>query len=96
MSEILRDAQNRAVRTAYQGFTIDILVAIGAALAAWVSTNDITTAAAWLTLAVSLAKSILQTAAAFLMRLKLDTSRIPTPLPPGDPGEPSEDPLTEE
>lgn len=82
------DAKNRAFRSFLQGFGIDIVVAISAALLVWLPTADVTSQAAWLVLGTSLTKTVLQAGAAYVMRLKLDSSSFPTPLPPPDPGEP--------
>ena len=95
MTLLATDARNRAARTLYQGLVLDVLVAIGVALAAWLPDADVTAGEAWAILAASLAKSVLQAGASWLMRLKLDGSQVPTPLPPESAGEPSED-LTED
>ena len=86
---ILRnDAKNRAIRTLYQGLFLDVLIAVGASLSAWLATDPTFEKAAWVALGVAVTKSVLQAVAAWLMRLKLDQSSFPTPLPPSDPGEP--------
>lgn len=82
-----RDARNRALRTFIQGLFIDLLVA--AAVTTWAIVNknpDFT----WAILGTAVGKSLLTTAAAYIMRLKLDPSAIPTPLPPDPPGAPAE------
>ena len=82
------DARNRASRSLYQGLLVDVLVAVAVALLAWLPDADITTTEAWGILGVAVAKTVLQAVASYVMRLKLDASPLPTPLPPADPGEP--------
>jgi len=82
------DARNRASRALYQGLAIDVAVAVAAALLVWLPDADITTSEAWLVLGVALVKTVLQAAASYVMRAKLDASAVPTPLPPANPGEP--------
>jgi hypothetical protein len=67
------DAWDRAKRTLKTGLLLDILVAVGFALSAWLadaSDNDIPTVVAVTGLAVSLGKSVLQAVASWLLRLK--------------------------
>lgn len=85
------DARNRAWRTLLQGLATDVLVALAAALLAWLPDADITSREAWTAIGVTLAKTALTTAASWVMRAKLDASSVPTPLPPADPGEPDDD-----
>jgi hypothetical protein len=82
------DAQNRALRTFLQGLAIDLLTAVAAALLLWLPDADLSSRDAWIVLATGLARTILGTLASYVMRLKLDGSSLPTPLPPSDPGEP--------
>jgi hypothetical protein len=84
------DAKNRATRSFYQGFGIDIAVAVAMALLAWLPDADVSKKEAWLILGTSLVKTVRQAGAAYVMRLKLDGSAFPTPLPPADPGEPDD------
>ena len=85
------DARNRALRTLLQGLATDVLVALAAALLAWLPDADITSREAWAAIGVTLAKTALTAAASWVMRAKLDASGLPTPLPPADPGEPDDD-----
>ena len=85
------DAKNRAWRTLLQGLATDVLVALAAALLAWLPDADITSREAWTVIGVTLAKTALTTVASWVMRAKLDASGLPTPLPPADPGEPDDD-----
>lgn len=71
------DALNRAWRTLYTGFILDALVLIGAGLADLLNQADVTTQAFWITLGILVAKSLLTSAASFLLRLKV----TPKPLP---------------
>lgn len=81
-----RDAQNRSLRTFVQGLGIDVAVAICALVLA--SVDTISDRAGLVLFGIALAKTIVMTVASYVMRQFLDSSGIPTPLPPGDPGEP--------
>lgn len=65
------DAKSRAVRTFIQGLLVDVAVAVAVALLAWLPDADLSTKAAWLILAATLAKSVLTAAASYVMRLKV-------------------------
>lgn len=80
------DAKNRALRTFLQGLGIDLAVAVATLILA--STDTITDKAGLVLFATTLAKTAVQTVAAYVMRQFIDKSGIPTPLPPADPGEP--------
>lgn len=82
------DARNRAARAFLQGLAIDVLTAVAAALLLWLPDADLSSRDAWVVLGTGLARTLLGTVASYLMRLKLDGSSVPTPLPPADPGEP--------
>lgn len=84
------DAQNRAIRTLIQGLAVDLAVAVAATLLAWLPDADLSSREAWTVVGLAVAKSVLTAAASWVMRAKLDPSGIPTPLPPGDPGEPDD------
>lgn len=87
------DATNRGWRSFLQGLGIDVVVAVALVLSTfWVGVNgwgDIQ----WAILSFSVVKSIVQAIAAYVMRLWLDPSRIPTPLPPDPVAEPADDVL---
>lgn len=83
-----RDARNRALRTFLQGLGIDVLVAIAIVTQGVASSND---PILWPVVGASLARSVAQAVASYVMRRFLDRSRIPTPLPPNPPGEPDAD-----
>lgn len=68
-------AAERASRTLWQGLAIDVLVAVAAALLAWLPEADVLDGAAWLVLGTVLIKTVLQAAAAYVMRLKLAPAR---------------------
>jgi hypothetical protein len=68
-------ANERATRTLWQGLGIDVLIAIAAALLTWLPSADVLDGAAWLLLGTVLVKTVLQAAAAYVMRLKLEPSR---------------------
>lgn len=88
--QLKADASNRSLRTFLQGLGIDIAVGIALVLAAtvagWSSWGDVQ----WAILSFSLAKSVVQAVAAYVMRMWLDKSGIPTPLPPDPVPEPAD------
>lgn len=68
------DAKQRSVRTLVQGLVVDCLVAAGAATLAIVSAwqgEDVLSAASWLVLGTSVAKSVLTAVASYVARLKV-------------------------
>lgn len=83
------DASNRAVRSFIQGLAIDVAVAV----AMWAVTvvNDAAEwgDVQWAIVGFTLAKTLVQSVAAYVMRRYLDPSKVPTPLPPEPPGEPN-------
>lgn len=81
------DARNRALRAFLQGLAWDVLAAIAATIVAVVTSAD---AIAWTVLGAAVVKTLLVSAASYVMRAKLDPSSFPTPLPPSDPGPPVE------
>lgn len=68
------DAVSRSKRTLIQGLLIDLVVAVSAALLVWLPDADLSSRAAWTILGVSLAKTILTSAASYIMRLKVAPS----------------------
>lgn len=84
------DAKNRSVRTFLTGLSIDVAVGIALVLGTYFANKNTWGDVEWLLLSFSLFKSFVQAAAAFVLRRFLDQSRLPTPLPPTDPGEPSD------
>lgn len=70
-ADVRADARNRALRTFWQGLGIDVLIAVAAVLLAWADTADLTSREAWAALGLLLAKTLLITAASFVMRLKM-------------------------
>lgn len=86
------DATNRALRTFLQGLAIDILVAV--AVLAYTVTSG-AEPIAWAAVGASLIRTSVQTAASYVMRRFLDSSKVPTPLPPSPvppPAEPAGEP----
>lgn len=82
------DARNRALRTFWQGLAIDVLVAV-AVLAYAIATDP--APIVWAAVGASLARTVVQSAAAYVMRKHLDPSALPTPLPPAPVPEPNDD-----
>lgn len=85
------DAKNRAWRTFLQGMAIDVAVGIALVLGTTFASADGWGDLEWTILSFSVAKSFVQSATSFVMRRFLDPSKLPTPLPPSDPGEPDVD-----
>lgn len=85
-SALNNDARNRALRTFLQGLGIDLAVALAALVLA--NADEITNRAALIALGVTAGKTVATTIASYVMRRFLDPSRVPTPLPPANPGEP--------
>ncbi len=71
------DAINRSKRTFVQGFAIDITFAVAMALLAWLPDADISSREAWTVFGVALAKTVLTSAASYVMRLKVTPSVEP-------------------
>lgn len=88
-AQLRRDARNRALRTFLQGLGLDVLVAVAMVIATVTTSADAWQG--WAVVGVSLARSVAQAAASYVMRRFLDPSRVPTPLPPDPPGEPDAD-----
>lgn len=83
------DARNRALRTFLQGLAFTIAAAVVVSLL-----SAVTSAASWgefggVLVGFAFFQSIAVSALSWVMRAVLDpAARIPTPLPPADPGEP--------
>jgi hypothetical protein len=88
-ARLARDARNRAVRSFLQGLALDVLVAV--ALVVRDATNGNDGGVDYRLLGLSLAKTVLQSCASYVMRRLVDPSAVPTPLPPAEAGEPDED-----
>ena len=86
------DAANRAWRTLIQQLVIDVLFAVVIVLAPLVSDANTFSDFEWKALAFLVAKTVLSVIFSYVMRLKLDPSSFPTPLPPEYPGEPNDQP----
>lgn len=87
---LTNDAANRGVRTLLQGAAWDVAIAIAAALLLWLPDADLSSRDAWIVLGTAVTKTVLTAIASYVMRAKLDGSRLPTPLPPANPGEPDD------
>lgn len=81
---LARDARNRALRTFVVGLAIDLAVAVSLLVVAATSTDQVD----WRLLGVSVLRTVVQTSGAYVLRRFADSSALPTPLPPADPGEP--------
>lgn len=94
-AELLKvDARNRALRTFLQALGIDVGVALALVLyttftnaQAWGDLN-------WSVVGFLLSKTVIVSAASYVMRAYLDKSSVPTPLPPEPVAEPA-DPVDE-
>lgn len=76
------DAANRTVRTFLQALAVDVVVAVSLLVATELSDANSWGDLEWTVLSFLLAKTVLVSAASYLMRAFLDPSRVPTPLPP--------------
>lgn len=84
------DAANRSVRTLLQGLAVDIAVAVAAVLLSSLGSLDLTDTQALQALGLLLAKTVLTAVASYVMRRFVDTSAVPTPLPPDPVPEPND------
>lgn len=71
------DALQRALRTLWQGFGIDALIAIGAGLLLLLDGGDVLSPVFWGGVLVLIIKSLLVSLASYLQRLR----KAPAPLP---------------
>lgn len=83
---LAKDARNRALRTFLQGLAIDVAVAVAVVVYDALRTDQ----PDYRLLGLSVARTVLQTAASYVMRRFADGSRLPTPLPPDPQVEPAE------
>ncbi|WP_104086577.1 hypothetical protein [Arthrobacter sp. GMC3] len=80
------DAWQRALRTLWQGFGTDALIAIGAGLVLLLDGGDVTSPLFWAAVGVLIIKSILVALASYLQRLRKAPNPLPEPpLPEPDP-----------
>ena len=86
-----QDAKNRALRTFLQGLGIDILVAIAVWAVSVFATAGGWGDIQWVIVSFTLAKTVVQSVAAYIMRRFVDGSAMPTPLPPEPAAEPADD-----
>lgn len=84
------DAKNRGLRALLVNLAIDLLLAI--VLVVWTTFDNANSWGdiEWAILGFSVCKSAVAAFGAFLLRAVLDPSRIPTPLPPVNPGRPAD------
>lgn len=85
------DAKNRAARTLLQGLAIDLAVAVAMAIAVILIDANSWGDLEWLVIGFTIFKTVLMTAAAFVMRQWLDKpdSVLLPPDPPGSPSDPN-------
>lgn len=83
----MADAIQRALRTLWQGFGTDALIAIGGGLMLLLQGGDVLSPVFWLAVCVLIIKSVLVALASYLQRLR----KAPKPLP--EPPLPEPDPL---
>jgi hypothetical protein len=74
---IKADALQRALRTLWQGFGVDALIAIGVGLTLLLDGGDVMTPVFWGGVLVLIVKSLLVSLASYLQRLR----KAPAPLP---------------
>lgn len=90
MSRLRADAANRSLRTALQGLAFTVLTAIVLVLVPIFSSADGWDDFDWKLIGFSVVQAVAMAVFAYVMRLKLDSSGVPTPLPPADPGPPAD------
>lgn len=81
------DAKNRATRTFVQGLVIDVTVALCSLIL--ISVDEISTRAGLVVFGIAAAKTVVTSAASYVMRRFVDGSAVPTPLPPAIAGLPA-------
>lgn len=85
------DAKNRSLRTFLQGLAVAILAAVVMVLLPVFTNAHGWSDFHWSLIGFSLLQTCGMAVFAYLMRTVLDPSKVPTPLPPADPGEPDDD-----
>lgn len=85
------DAKNRALRTFLVGIATDVAVAVALVLVNTFAKANGWGDFDWSILGFSLAKTGVTTAGSYVLRRFLDTSSLPTPLPPSPVPEPNDD-----
>lgn len=83
-----RDALNRAQRVFLQGIGFDVLAAVVLYLFPIFQNAQKWSDFDWRVMIFFVVKTVVVTIFAYLMRTVLDRSKIPTPLPPVNPGVP--------
>ena len=83
------DARNRALRTILQGLAYCVLFAVGLVLYNAFRDADQWSQVDWRQLGFSAVQAAVMAGFAYFNRRRLDSSSIPTPLPPEHPGEPN-------
>lgn len=78
---LVADASNRGWRTLLQGLAVDVAVGVALVLLTFIGPLGGWGEVQWGLLSFTLAKSIVQAVAAFIMRRFVD-GKVPTPLPP--------------
>lgn len=64
-------ALERAKRTFLTGVGLDVAIAVAAAVLVWLPAADLATTTAWIVLATSLVKTIMQAVASYVVRLRV-------------------------
>jgi hypothetical protein len=78
------DARNRALRTLLQGLATDVVAALILLLLPVVTAANGWGDFEWRVLGFLVCKTVAVTVLSYVMRQYLDTSALPTPLPPSD------------
>ena len=89
-TQLRRDATNRSVRSFLTGLAIDVAVGVALVLLTYFNKANAWGDIEWAILGFSLFKSVIQAVGAFVLRMWVDSSKLPTPLPPDPVPEPAE------
>lgn len=84
------DAKNRTYRTFLQALAVDVALAVALVLTTSLSGANAWGDLQWTVLGFLLAKTVVVSAASYVMRAFLDTSSFPTPLPPSPQAAPTD------